>query len=59
LLAVVGWGYLPIYLFLAMRHVYAQGRLATTFKYMLLGGGYFFALLVTFIGIVFYTALTL
>jgi hypothetical protein len=58
-LGVVGWGYLPIYLFLAMRHVYAQGRLATAFKYALLGGGYFFALLVTFVGIVFYTALTL
>ena len=59
LLSIVGWGYLPVYLFLAMRHVYAQGRLATTFKYVLLGGGYFFALLVTFVGIVFYTALTL
>jgi hypothetical protein len=58
-LGVVGWGYLPIYLFLAMRHVYAQDRLTTTFKFVLLSGGYFFALLVTFIGIVFYTALTL
>jgi hypothetical protein len=58
-LGVVGWGYLPIYLFLAMRHVYAQDRLTTTFKFFLLSSGYFFALLVTFIGIVFYTALTL
>jgi hypothetical protein len=58
-LGVVGWTYLPIYLFIAMRHVYAQGWVATAFKYTLLFGGYFFALLFTFVGIVFYTALTL
>ena len=57
--AVAGWTYVPIYLFLAMRRVYAQGRLATTFKFVLLGGGYFFALLVTFVGLAIYTALTL
>ena len=55
----VGWIYLPIYLFIAMRGVYAQGRLATAFKYTLLGSGYFFALMCTVIGIVIYTALTL
>jgi hypothetical protein len=59
LLGAAGWIYMPIYLFLAMRHVYAQGRLATTFKFVLLSGGYFFALLFTFVGIVVYTAFTL
>jgi hypothetical protein len=55
----VGWIYLPIYLFVAMRRVYAQGRLATAGKYVLLGGGYFFALVCTFVGVIVYTALTL
>ena len=59
ILSVAGWVYVPIYLFLAMRCVYAQGRLATAFKYVLLGGGYFFALILTLLGIVIYTALTL
>jgi hypothetical protein len=59
LLWVAGWIYLPMYLFVAMRRVYAQGRLATAFKYVLLGGGYFFALVCTLLGIVVYTALTL
>lgn len=59
LFSVAGWLYVPIYLFIAMRQVYAQGRLTTAFKYVLLGGGYFFALLLTFVGIAIYTALTL
>jgi hypothetical protein len=59
ILSAAGWVYVPIYLFLAMRCVYAQGRLATTFKYVLLGGGYFFALLLTLFGVAVYTALTL
>jgi hypothetical protein len=59
ILSVAGWVYVPIYLFLAMRSVYAQGRLATAFKYVLLGGGYFFALILTLLGIAIYTALTL
>jgi hypothetical protein len=58
-LSVAGWVYVPVYLFLAMRVVYAQGRLATTFKYVLLGGGYFFALILTLLGIIIYTALNL
>jgi hypothetical protein len=56
---IAGWIYLPIYLYVAMRRVYTQGRLATVFKYMLLGSGYFFALVCTLLGIVVYTALTL
>lgn len=59
LLSVAGWLYVPVYLFIAMRRVYAQGRLATAFKYVLLGGGYFFALLMTLFGVAIYTALTL
>jgi hypothetical protein len=59
LLWAAGWIYLPVYLFLAMRRVYTQGRLATACKYTLLGGGYFFALMFTLVGFVIYTALTL
>jgi hypothetical protein len=59
LMSVAGWLYVPVYLFIAMRRVYAQGRVATAFKYVLLGGGYFFALLLTLLGIVIYTALSL
>jgi hypothetical protein len=59
LISIAGWIYVPIYLFFAMRHVYAQGRLATAFKYVLLGAGYFFALILTLLGIVIYTALSL
>ena len=51
--------YIPIYLFVAMRRVYGQSRLATTFKYLLLGIGYFTCLVVTFTLTVIVTALTL
>ncbi len=51
--------YIPVYLFLAMRRVYGQGRLATSFKYMLLGVGYFICLVVTFMLTLIITALTL
>ncbi len=51
--------YIPVYLFLAMRRVYGQGRLATTFKYLLLGIGYFTCLVITFTLTVIITALTL
>ena len=51
--------YIPIYLFVAMRRVYGQSRLATTFKYFLLGIGYFTCLVVTFTLTVIVTALTL
>ncbi len=51
--------YIPVYLFLAMRRVYAQSRLVTTFKYLLLGVGYFICLVITFTLTVIITALTL
>ena len=53
------WIYFPVYLFVAMRHVYRQGYLLTAIKYVLLGGGYFVALLTTLLGTIVYTAVTL
>jgi hypothetical protein len=60
--AVVGFVamvYVPVYLFKAMRTVYGQGALVTTAKYMLLGMSYFVFLIVTFVVLAIYTALTL
>jgi hypothetical protein len=51
--------YLPIYLYKAMRRVYGQGRLLTILKFMFLFIAYFVSLLLTLVGIVVYTALTL
>ena len=51
--------YFPGYVYLAMRHVYRQGHLLTTIKYVMLGSGYFFATLVTLLGLIIYTAVTL
>jgi len=51
--------YIPVYLFMAMRRVYGQSRLATTFKYLLLGIGYFSCMVLTFTLTVIITALTL
>jgi hypothetical protein len=48
-----------VYLFRAMRRVYGQGFLATAFKYILLTAAYFTCLVLTFIGLITYTALTL
>jgi hypothetical protein len=59
LLTTVVWIYLPVYLFRAMRRVYGQGFLATAFKYILLTAAYFTCLVLTFIGLITYTALTL
>jgi hypothetical protein len=59
-IAVVAvWIYFPVYVYLAMRHVYRQGHLVTTIKYVMLGSGYFFATLVTLLGLIIYTAVTL
>jgi hypothetical protein len=55
-LAVV---YIPVYLFRAMRVVYGQGILATAFKYILIALSYLVALLITFLGVLLYTAVTL
>jgi hypothetical protein len=51
--------YIPIYLFRAMQRVYGQGVLATSFKYALISFAYLFALVVTFVGVLLYTAFTL
>jgi Protein of unknown function (DUF3667) len=53
------WIYFPIYLYLAMRHVYRQGHVLTALKYVLLGGGYAVAMLTTLLGLIVYTAVTL
>ena len=51
--------YAPVYLFVAMRRVYGQGRIVTFLKYCTLGIAYLFCLVFTAVGLVFYTALTL
>jgi hypothetical protein len=51
--------YLPIYLYKAMRRVYGQGHLLTLLKFGFLFFAYFICLLVTFVGMAAYTALTL
>jgi Protein of unknown function (DUF3667) len=51
--------YTPWYLFRAMRCVYAQGRFVTASKFVLLSGAYVVCLLLTLIGLVIFTALTL
>lgn len=58
-LTLVAFVYLPVYLFRAMRKVYGQGFWATAFKYVSLGMAYFLALLITFMGLLVYTAATL
>jgi hypothetical protein len=51
--------YVPIYLFIAMRRVYGQGRFWTTTKFSVLVVSYLFCLVLTGVGLLFYTALTL
>ncbi len=51
--------YVPVYLFLAMRRVYGQGRVWTATKYSVLVVAYLFCLVLTGVGLLFYTALTL
>ncbi|MGI9246327.1 MAG: hypothetical protein ACR2I8_06460, partial [Steroidobacteraceae bacterium] len=51
--------YVPYYLYRAMRSVYGQGRLVTLLKYSLLGVGYILFMVLTIVGLVAYTALTL
>lgn len=59
LLTALAYLYVPVYLFRAMRRVYGQGFWLTAFKYLLLGCAYFSALMVTFLGLLLYTAVTL
>ena len=49
----------PIYLFVAMRRVYGQGRIVTFLKYCTLAVAYLFCLVFTAVGLIAYTALTL
>jgi hypothetical protein len=51
--------YIPYYLYRAMRRVYRQGRLVTLIKYSILGVAYLFCMVITGLGLLFYTALTL
>ena len=51
--------YVPFYLLRAMRRVYGQGRIFTFLKFTTLVVAYFVCLLVTFLGVLTYTALTL
>jgi hypothetical protein len=51
--------YVPVYLFLAMRRVYGQGRIWTATKFSVLAIAYIFCLALTGVGLLFYTALTL
>jgi hypothetical protein len=59
LLMAVFLCYAPIYLFVAMRRVYGQGRFVTFAKYSALGIAYLFCMTITAVGLLFYTALTL
>ena len=51
--------YVPVYLFLAMRRVYGQGRIWTATKFSVLAVAYLVCLVLTGVGLLFYTALTL
>jgi hypothetical protein len=51
--------YAPVYLYLAMRRVYGQGRFVTFLKYSTLGIAYLVCMTITAVGLLFYTALTL
>jgi hypothetical protein len=59
LMTVVALVYPPIYLYKAMRKVYGQGRWLTAVKYILLFVAYFAFLVLTFLGTLMITALTL
>jgi hypothetical protein len=51
--------YVPVYLFLAMRRVYGQGRVWTATKFSVLVISYLVCLVLTGVGLLFYTMLTL
>ncbi len=51
--------YVPVYLYLAMRRVYGQGRIVTFLKYSALGIAYTVCVAITLAGLLIYTALTL
>ena len=51
--------YIPIYLYRAMRRVYAQRRWVTVMKFTLLMGAYVWCVFLTFAGLAAITAMTL
>jgi hypothetical protein len=53
------WLYFLVYLYLAMREVYGQSHRLTAVKYVVLGASYFLAAVLTLLGAVAFTALTL
>jgi hypothetical protein len=53
------WIYFPVYVYVAMRRVYAQGHAMTMAKYLTLGVGYFLAFMLTLLGLIVFTAVTL
>jgi len=57
--SIVVSSYMAIYLFVAMRRVYAQGWLATSIKYFVLFMAYVIGLSLSLTGVVLYTAMTL
>lgn len=57
--SIVFSGYMAIYLFIAMRRVYAQGWFATSIKYFVLFMAYVVGLSLSLTGVVLYTAMTL
>jgi hypothetical protein len=59
IVSVCGWIYIPVYLFIAMRHVYRQSRFLTGLKYMLLLASYAVNLFVAFASTFVYTVWTL
>lgn len=58
-ISIVASSYMAIYLFVAMRRVYAQGWLATSVKYFLVLMAYLLGLSLSLTGVVLYTAMTL
>jgi hypothetical protein len=53
------WLYFLVYLYLAMREVYAQSHARTAVKYVVLGGSYFFAAVLTLLGAAVFTVATI
>lgn len=51
--------YVPVYLYLAMRRVYGQGRIWTAAKFGALAIAYLVCMVLTGVGLLFYTAITL
>jgi len=51
--------YVPVYLFVAMRRVYGQGRLLTALKYVALTVSYLAGITVTMLGAVIITAFSI